>query len=521
MNPVSALRWLRLLAPAATFAGAFALGLHYPPSAPAPSAADLDRQLALADAAHDRGSLRELARRIARLDPSVAQQLRLARLFLAQGMYDDAAAAIISAERRSATPLAAAEVLHAQIATAHQQWPEAVRYWSEALASPPDPHDPGARRIALDGIVDAFFWLGDWPQARTWLDERLAFADDRETRRQRALVLLRLHDWPGAGRDFAWLRQHHPSDASVRELLPLWERVERARDELIRCDAAVEAGPDELAPRVTRAFAALRAGLAQNASDDFAFIATHFPEARTPLLAGFYASRIDNEPRDRPRPYWWPRLRQPRRVAHSIPAKIGTLPILAPSLFAGQFAGDPSTPSAWLAMAACDEALARRPDPVDAVELRTQQAEIELQLGFTDQALADIRALPRAVPRPLAADKIEIACLIQLQRWIEADAAVTAAIQANQSPDGRLDGELGRLAGLIWQQQGKHADAVRVLTAYLDEKRTPELLRARAKSLRFLQRFDEARADDEAARAMARAAHRDNDSADETKEDAR
>src|SRR5262249_2584595 len=151
----------------------------------------------------------------------------------------------------------------AQSATARREWALATGYWGAYLQSPAA--TAAAERVAaLDELAQVLVRQCAWHQARDRLNERLGLADGVSARVMRATVQVRLREWALARDDFSHLLRVAPDNEDAKALLPCWERVERAMTELTSRDAAVEAAPTLLGPRMDRALTAMQAGLWQN-----------------------------------------------------------------------------------------------------------------------------------------------------------------------------------------------------------------------------------------------------------------
>lgn len=486
MITLASTRWPRRSAPAGLLVACAIISAFAQSPVPAVPLVQLERELALAATAREPASVREIVRRLVALDPSPERQVGCAETLLALGMYADLEGVLASLEHAGATPPRAVEKLRAQAAAARGEWAVAVAHWSVFLATVDLPHE--ARIPALDEQAHALMQQHDWRRARATLDERIALLNATTPRLQRATILLRLREWIAAGEDFAHLGTAAPDDSTVKSLLPRWERAHRSREQLQAVDTAVAQSPGSFAARLDRAMTMLRAGLWQNAAEDLAAAIQAHPASRMPhLLLARLTDTHDFDP----------------QLIDAPEALIDRAPLLAPSNEWRRLTSQlDARAAAWNALREADDALVSGPHPLHLPALRTEQARLVLEFGHPRRALEDIRDVLRENPALLAAHCVEIAALLTLNRAVEADAAVTRAVQIHRAPDGKTDTELDRLAGLVWQAQGKHAQAIAAFSSYLAEKRTADILRARAKSLRFRQQFAEAADDLAAANAL-------------------
>jgi tetratricopeptide (TPR) repeat protein len=133
---------------------------------------------------------------------------------------------------------------------------------------------------------------------------------------------------------------------------------------------------------------------------------------------------------------------------------------------------------------------------------RAERARLICELGMPEPALNDALEILKKTPDFLPAERVVIAAHLASGATVRAAGAAERALTTHAADPGAPDPELQRLAGLAWQAQGKHAQAVEALSACLARSRRADLLRARAQSLRQLQRFAEATQDVAAADAL-------------------
>ena len=453
--------------------------------------AKLESQIALAVDAKDTGAVREIARRVSLLDGSVQRQLGLAETFLALRMFPELEHALDEAVRASPVRPRIVDKLRAQAAAAKPDWDAAIAHWNVFL-QPQEGLPPEQRAAALDELARVLIETHQWLAARERLDERLALGDAPAARLARATVLVRVRQWAAPQDDFQRLQRTAPSNPAVKLNLPRWERVERAKESLAAADDAVDRAPTTPAPRVARALIAARAGLWQNAAEDLTEAMTAAPTARLPWLLLIRLGAAVHQPK------------QGRPVTFATDA----LPCLAPGEQAAALTDDLDQRGAlWDALGACDRDLASARDGDTVAALSAEQARLECELGEPALALRDVRNALGKFPRCLPAQRVEAQALFAMGNFMAADESVTATMRLHANAAGQIsDAALLRIAGLIWQAQGKHGRAVDTFSVLLGAGRSAEMLQARAKSLRFLQRFAEASRDLAEAGALQRPA---------------
>ena len=457
---------------------------------------DLEHQLLLAQRYRNADAVGEIARRIARLDGSPSRLLALAECFVQVRRFDDLENALGEVERLA--PERGSEVvrLRARAAAAQAQWNASIALWEEYLAGAAV---PGPDRVtALDELVTIFVWQGRWEQARARSDRRLALADAVAARLVRAQVETRLRQWAAVGEDFRHLKATAPADAVVKDALPAWERIERALQELETADAAVNAAPTGLGARLERAMVCARLGLWQNAADDLKWAAEAFPTARMPAL---FAAGLGL------------RSTFAQLAARAINGDFArSLPWLASThVLSGFLERTDGHWEAWRELATLDRQLTAPEDSgertaYEVAHLRAGRALVLCDLGLPEPALREATELLKAMPDFLPAERVVIAAHLASGELIRAGQAADRAMAGHGADPGAPDPELLRLAALAWQAQGRHAQAVEALTACLAGAKRADLLRARAKSLRQLQRFTEAAQDLASAEVLDAAA---------------
>lgn len=435
--------------------------------------ADLERQLAVAQGLADGDSVIELSRRLLAQDRTVPRRLQLAEALLAMRRFDELESALAELLRASPGARGSVRAMQARAAEAQEQPELALARWNELLG---DSALPAATRVAaLDRVVALLLQLGRLDGARARLDERLALRDGAAPRLVRVQLAVRLRQWNLAREDCALLRATSAADPLVKDVLPAWERVERAL--AASPDFGVVApGPESSLFRAAgaRALAEARLGLWQNVAADLRRLAPSSSGARFPaVLAAWLLGRTDGD------------------AAEPDARALAQLPWLASSPALASFAeradGRWKTLEELLAL---DGRLAAAAEPAVQADLAAERARLVADLGLPALALRDAAALLGPQPGFLAARRVEIQCLLAQRETVRAGAAVDLALA--QRPAEGIDAELERLAGLVRQAQGRHADAVEHFTMANDFSPRADLVRARAASLRFLQRFAEA-----------------------------
>jgi len=448
----------------------------------------LERQLSLARADGEAGSVAELGRRLLALDPSPARRLAIAQALLSAGDPVEALAVAEPAAAAGAPYPGEVARLRARVAMQAHRLEEAARAWREYLGCGPARADRIEALDVLGGLLDQ---LGKDAEVRACLDERLALSEGVEARLRRAKASLGMLAWEDAARDFAWLRTHASSHAAVREALPAWERAQR---ELGQFDGIAWSADDTTAnfqPGMARALAFADCGLLRNAGHQAA------------LLCGVSEATVLS-----------PRVLLTRLgaayAAHSAKGQgWHLLPVLAASERASAWRLHRRTAAeAWRELVEADVRLLEQgEDEALATErgaLRVRRAASVLALGCAEMALAEMDKMGDAPVMEVEAVRVRFHALAALQREVEAAQALKVLLglleDAQQEPTAEdcLTG-----AGML-QRLGQHQAVVRLCTEALASGRTAAALRLRAGSLRQLQQFGEAEADLREAAALER-----------------
>ena len=446
----------------------------------------LERQLGLARADGEAGSVAELGRRLLTLDPSPARRLSIAQALLSAG--NPAEALVVAEPAAAAGAPYPGEVarLRARVAQGGHRLEDAVRAWREYLGCSPARVDRIEALDVLGGLLDQ---LGQDAEVRACMEERLALSEGVEARLRRAKACVGLLAWEDAARDFAWLRTHASSHAAVRETLPAWERAQGALSQFAGASWNGDGTPGDYEAGMARVLAFADCGLLRNAGHQSAllFQAPH-AEALAPrvLLTRLGAAY----------------------AAHSTRAQgWHLLPVLAGSERGAVWREHRrKAAEAWRVLVDADARFLKMGDDeglnAERGALRVQRAASVLALGCAEMALAELEKCEDAPGMEVATARVRFHALAALQREAEAVQALSGLLrhleEARQEPSPQ-DCLVG--AGLL-QRQGKHQAVVKLCTEALVGGRTPAALRLRASSLRQLQQFGEAEADLREAAAL-------------------
>ena len=452
----------------------------------------LERQLELAQFDHNRLAVREVACRLARVDSSPEQRLRIAGVFLSVKSLDEFWLILKQLENDSPAWKPAADHLRARGYLVIENRPACIAALKTYLASPG--LSVAERVEGWKELADVQAGLGEWSDALGSTDIRIRLSDTIEARLDRARALIRLRRWQEVGVEFDRLKRTAPAHLFAKDLFPRWERTERALDSLRACDEAVKVAPGALRPRLERAMVEARQGLWQNAAEDLGFVALRAPTARLPLLLG---SRIGMQTG-----------RDGLALEASEERWVMAMPWLVPS---AELTGLNETLSRsaenWRKLLNVDLEIAGTSatwlkSPEHAGRL-ARQAQLEYDLGAGRWAREDADEILGWLPDFLPAELVEIAVLLDDGNLAEAVRRLEAAYHENTDEGGKVPTSLVRVAAKVFQARGQHAAAVEAFSTCLAENRTADLLQARAKSLRFLQRFGEADQDIAAAQSLA------------------
>jgi len=150
----------------------------------------------------------------------------------------------------------------------------------------------------------------------------------------------------------------------------------------------------------------------------------------------------------------------------------------------------------WRELLAADLKIVECPNgwlaPKGYAVYRSWQARTEFSLGFREQAGADAVEVLQYIPGFLPAEIVELEIMLAEGNLAEAGKTLEKVIREHADSDGHVPGLPDELAGRIYQARGQHQVAVEAFSRCVIDEKSTELLRARAKSLRLLQRFTEA-----------------------------
>jgi hypothetical protein len=443
--------------------------------------AKLENQMRLAEEDRSRLAVKELARRMVQIDSSAEQKLKVARVFLSVRAMDEFWATLKQVETEAPQCRATVEHLRADAFVAVEDWPAGVtalkRYLGMAGPTLDEKLAAWAELCAVQGKLEL------WEDALIAANIRIRLRDSWEARLVRAKALVRLRRWREAGEDFAWLKQNAPSVTEVKTILPCWERVEREMDALNKYDELIRAELLSAKPRLQRMNVEARLGLWQNAIEDGALALEQNQAVRLPLLLGSRLASGGTEgsySRQLISKKEWSSVSW-LASSHEVELLNETLEGKA-ELWRELLAADLSVlsrPSGWLA-------------PSEYAVDRIWQARTEFSLGFREQAKADVSEVFQYVPNFLPAELIDLEIMLADGNLAEAGKALEKVIREYADLDGRVPGLSDELAGRIYQARGQHQAAVEAFSRSITDGRSAESLRARAKSLRLLQRFTEA-----------------------------
>jgi|GEM_PF-4518391 len=452
--------------------------------------ADLERQLVLARDSRNTAAVGEIARRIVRLDSTPDRLLAVSESLLQARRFGDLEAALATAQRRAPQHAAAILRLRARAEAARPNFAASIALWDEYLAVPD--LAPADRITALDDFSVLLAAREEWSRARSRIDERLALADAPAARLLRAHIAVRQRDWATARADFLDLKTGAASAPGVRDHLPAWERIERSLPQLQACDTALAASSAPLRHRLERALLCARLGLWQNAGDDLARAAKDAPGARLPGLLARTLGLPPTFAQTRP-----PEDAEPLA---SVPWLVASTPL------ANYLDTQQDIQPLWQQLIDVEAQLLEA-NSAAAADLRAARAGLIRELGFAEIAAQEAHDILKKNPAHIATREVLIAALLACGEVTEAASALEQTSALLEETDAATP-EFERLSGLVRQAQGRHAEAVEAFGAYL--ARQPEradIHRARAASLRRLQRFAEAAQDlAEAERLEAAAA---------------
>ena len=228
----------------------FLLAAHWLQAAPN-NLPQLRAQLAAAEKDDDKDAVVELSRRILEITPADSKIWeKLAREQFEIKDYDRCDATLDRWEKAVKPRPAAIEDLRGDIAFERDGYTKAEPHWVAFLATKPN-RDAAVATCAK--LADASVAGSRWTENLEYRTRIVAFKDTAANRVSRATSLLRLHRWDEAYADMTKANKLDPSDSTVKEWLPQFERLARFLPRLKELDADIARSPNDSAPLLEQA----------------------------------------------------------------------------------------------------------------------------------------------------------------------------------------------------------------------------------------------------------------------------
>lgn len=204
----------------------------------------LRAQLATAEETGDKPAVIELSRRliaIAPKDSSIWE--KLARMQLEIEDLDRCGATVDAWEKAVRPPPAVIEDIRGDLCYARRDYKNAEQHWLAFIAKKPPRDDAIATYQAL---ADLCVEQARWPENLEFRTRIISLRDTAANRVERATALLRLHRWDEAFADMKKANALDPSDETVKQWLPQFERLENFLLKIKTLGAQIAKSPDDV-----------------------------------------------------------------------------------------------------------------------------------------------------------------------------------------------------------------------------------------------------------------------------------
>jgi tetratricopeptide (TPR) repeat protein len=211
----------------------------------APQLAALRSQLVAAEKAEDNAAIAELGRRVLEIAPTdSATWAKLARAQVAMREFERCSATLDRWEKAVKPRPEAIDDFRGDVAFAQKDYANAERHWIVFITA----------KLSRATAANTYAKLADLCVAQSRWSENLEFRtslvaleDSAANRVERATALLRLHRWDQAYIDINKANTLDPSDTTVKEWAPQFERLQKFLPELRTLDAQIAKSPDDIA----------------------------------------------------------------------------------------------------------------------------------------------------------------------------------------------------------------------------------------------------------------------------------
>jgi tetratricopeptide (TPR) repeat protein len=211
----------------------------------------LRAQLAAAQAADNKPAIIELARRIVESAPEDRKAWEtLIRTGLEFLETDRCAAWLDEWQRRAKSPPVVIEELRGDVCLDREDFAGAEQYWRAFLNAKVS---PGERALTLGKLADLFVKQKRWADVADARNRAVVARDTPANRAAFAAALLHLHRWDAAYAEMRRANARDPSDDTVKEWLPQFERLSAYLPRIKAADAQIAKQPANVPGLLDRA----------------------------------------------------------------------------------------------------------------------------------------------------------------------------------------------------------------------------------------------------------------------------
>ena len=217
----------------------------------------LRAQLAAAEKTEDKPAIIELSRRllvVAPKDSAVWEKLAQAQLALDD--FDRCGATLDAWEKAVQPPPAVIDDIRGDIFYARKDYKTAEQYWLAYIAKKPPRDDAIA---TLQALADLCVEQSRWRDNLDFRTRIISLRDTAANRVGRATAFLRLHRWDEAFADMKKANALDPTDETVKQWLPQFERLQNSLVRIKALDAQIAKSPNDFGLLLDRARAFTRA----------------------------------------------------------------------------------------------------------------------------------------------------------------------------------------------------------------------------------------------------------------------
>lgn len=214
-------------------------------------AARLRAQLAAAEETEAKPAIIELSKRLLRVAPKDSGVWgKLARTQLATDDLDRCGVTLDAWEKAIQPAPAAIEDLRGDLFFARKDYKSAEQHWRAFIARKPPRDDAIA---TYQSLADLCVEQSRWRENLEFRSRIISLQDNAANRVERATALLRLRRWDDAFADIRKANALDPSETTVKEWLPQFERLQDFLPKIKALDAQVAKAPNDFTLLLERA----------------------------------------------------------------------------------------------------------------------------------------------------------------------------------------------------------------------------------------------------------------------------